>query len=765
MPVRANDTAVMTPRLATGLIRPALWTSLCRLFSDLLTNAVKSMPSIKLSDGFALSADVQLSPFSALLRYVKSLPSLIAGADLSRVGGLTLSDPAVTALKTGLSFSQPVEFGKGAPALTIQTGVKGSFSVISPSPGNDMLFSPDPFGDNIKIAAGTCYVAIELNASARADISGSAGALGFGIEPGLDVKIASYRNFPAGSDSPTLLEALRQSIGEFVIPADAEDIAAISPGSLVTVTTTWTLSVSGTVNLLAMANPLATAQLPAGIPAITVKAGESVQVGASYQISGEFQLRVQNMDSTHVRLGWYRRRSAEVKVTATASAGLSAGIGSTDLFPTILGAISSDAQADRDVLKQAGLSDGQVAGIQHAVQAAVQRKLELALSFEIGALQSDEAVFLYEVDTTALTAPGVDAIKQALAGDLGALTGDTLPAGIRLVRSIFTSMRQRTTTLHINLLGIYNAISISKLVISGTALFEPATGSLVITDAATANRVRASAIEFGADSDKLRHVLAESFLITAVYRGSRMALPAPSLKTSHSFFELHAATNDRQMTADIDVGSALGLFANGETLLPNGIEDFGPTTVYAQLQYDDVLTTSLFLGPGGTPRPLEEYERAGRAAIQLLVREGADDSFRRRPAIDDDLWAKMKSAGQAQFRFMFPAEQAGAITADYGVIVWWSQALRSAAETLAAIHAFLRTHVSPSPDDAEFQQLRGRLAKGLAEVAADTKEEFGRPWGLVAMDLATARQADGSIAITGPRLALSTERAKAVAAP
>jgi hypothetical protein len=53
----------------------------------------------------------------------------------------------------------------------------------------------------------------------------------------------------------------------------------------------------------------------------------------------------------------------------------------------------------------------------------------------------------------------------------------------------------------------------------------------------------------------------------------------------------------------------------------------------------------------------------------------------------------------------------------------------------------------------------------LADVAANTKEEFGRPWGLVAMDLATARQADGSITITGPRLALSTERAKAVAAP
>src|SRR5689334_18877188 len=146
------------------------------------------MPSIKLSDDLALNVDVQLAPFSALLRYVKSLPSVIAGgADLARIGGLTLSDPAVSSLKTGLSFSQPVEFSKGAPALTIQAGVQGSFSIISPSTGSDMLFGPGPFGDKVEIPAGTCYVATQLDASAGANMSGSAGAFEFGIEPGLTV--------------------------------------------------------------------------------------------------------------------------------------------------------------------------------------------------------------------------------------------------------------------------------------------------------------------------------------------------------------------------------------------------------------------------------------------------------------------------------------------------------------------------------------------------------------------------------------------------
>jgi hypothetical protein len=219
------------------------------------------------------------------------------------------------------------------------------------------------------------------------------------------------------------------------------------------------------------------------------------------------------------------------------------------------------------------------------------------------------------------------------------------------------------------------------------------------------------------------------------------------------------------MQADIQIGAALGLFAKADALLPAGVDDFGRTTVYAETQYDEALTTSLFLADNGTPRFLEEYELAGRGAIQLLVAEHGDDSFRRRPAIDDVLWAQMKSNGQAQFRFMFPEAHVGAITADYTVIVWWSQAMRTAAERLAQIHAFFSAHPNGSSQDSEFQKLRGQLAKSLAEIAANTKEEFGRPWGLLAMDLASGRQAESSINITGHLLALSAQRDKAIAAP
>jgi hypothetical protein len=94
-------------------------------------------------------------------------------------------------------------------------------------------------------------------------------------------------------------------------------------------------------------------------------------------------------------------------------------------------------------------------------------------------------------------------------------------------------------------------------------------------------------------------------------------------------------------------------------LLPEGAGDFGRTTVYAETQYDDALTTTLFLSADGNPRPVEYYDRAGRNAIKLLVREDGDDAFRRRPAMDDNLWRQMRTSGQPQFALMFPAEQVG----------------------------------------------------------------------------------------------------------
>lgn len=109
------------------------------------------MPSIPISNGLSVTADAQLAPWSALAQYAQDFPKLVAsGADLSRWQVLTLSDPAVQSLDTGLALEHPIPLGNGAPALTLGEDAAIHFEVLT-----DAMFSPDVYGDNIAILPRT----------------------------------------------------------------------------------------------------------------------------------------------------------------------------------------------------------------------------------------------------------------------------------------------------------------------------------------------------------------------------------------------------------------------------------------------------------------------------------------------------------------------------------------------------------------------------------------------------------------------------------
>jgi hypothetical protein len=722
------------------------------------------MATIKLTDDLGLDADIQLAPFSSLLKYFQQLPALrLTNGDFSKAGGLTLDQPALTALTSGLSFANSVSIGPGANALSISAGAHGSLELIQPTPTVANL--PDVYSGDIGIAAGTCYVGLGVQASVGVAVGPDAGLLQFGVGPGETIDIRNYRNFPL-KQGITLLDAVEQTVGSFLIPASADDLASLPDGAVATATGTGTLKLSATANLLAVTNPLASVALPALLPALSVTAGGVAQVGASFELKGTFQICAQKQAAGHVHLGWYREKAAELAVTATAGASVSAGFGTTDLFSTIIGAISSSATADLAELQKAGLPPDQISAIQGAVKAAVDRKLELALSAAISVTESTDAAFLYDIEVAALTPGSRQALNQALTGDLSGLHGGAL-AGITEVQSVWGNARKAGIQLDVNLLGIFNFGSISTLASSGEVLFEPATGALVITDKVTAQRIRSTAVNFGADTQKLRHVMAESFLLTAAYQGSQRQIGGPALRCSHDFFDLQNATGRDQMQRDLGVGAALGLFSGEDATLPAGVGDFGRTMIHARTDYDSGLAAALFLDPTGAPVPEPFYENMGRAAVQLLVNEGDDDAVRRGPAIDDDLWGRLKAQGQPGFAQLFPGVPAplvGAITADYTAIMWWAGAMAGAGQRLAAMGKWLGQHPAAAPDDPEFQSLRQDLAAHLKQVASTTSEQFGEPWGLIAMDEASGRRAGASILIVGPQLVRTKQRVLAATA-
>jgi len=720
--------------------------------------------TIKLTDELGLDANVKLAPFSSLLKYFQQLPALqMNGGDLSNAAGLTLDQPALTKLNLGLSFDKSIPIGPGSTAVSVSAGAHGSLELILRTPAVVSLL--DVYSDDIGIPQGTCYFAFGVQASVGVAVGPAAGLLQFGVGPGENFVVKNYQNFPLKHEI-TLVDAVKQTVGNFIIPASADDLASIPDGCVTTVTGTGSLKLSATANLLAITNPLASATLPSPLPVLSVTAGGVALVGASFQLRCTFQVCARKLAPGRVRLGWYRKKASDVAVSATVSEGVSAGFGTTDLFSTIIGVVSAKAQADLDELGKAGLPPSQVKAIQDAVEAAVNRKLELALSSEIFATKYTDAAFLYDIDLAALTADSRQALDQALRGDLTGLHGAALP-GVTEVHSVWENAKKRGIRFQVNLLGILNFGSISTLTTSGAVLYEPATGALVITDKATAQRIRSTALNFGADTQKLRHVMAESFLLTAVYQGSQQQVGGPSLQCSHSFFDLENNTNSHRMEREIRVGAALGLFSGEDATVPAGIDDFGRTMIHATTDYDSGLAAALFVDSNGDPIPQQIYENAGRAAIQLLVSETDPDAIRRKPAIEDDLWNTMKSKGQPGFKAMFPnvpAPLLGAITADYTAIMWWADAMAGAGQRLAAMRKWFGQHPKAAVDDPEFQSLRQDLAAHLKKVAATTSEQFGEPWGLIAMDEASNRRAGANILITGPQLVRTSQRALLAAA-
>jgi hypothetical protein len=702
------------------------------------------MASFKLNDRLGLDLDVQPGANSGFSRYLADLRTIVIDHDLANVSGLTLGDPLVRSFSTGLNFK----------LANFQAGAGGGFEIFVPVETNRFLFHPDEYGDNISLELGQRSLSVHLEVSAGVPLRDSLGKVGLGITPGAATILANHRIFDG---APTVVSAIGETIAKFTIPGDVDDLRALDEKTIVTVNRQGTLSFSASAELLSVVNPLATVNLPAPVPALQVKSGESVSVAAQWKISGEYQVRVRKIASDKVRLGYYRKRSSSFSIAVTAGAGISAQLGERDLFSTILGAISSNAKADVAELEGAGVGANQISSIQSAVTAGVQRTLELAVAFELGALNANDAAFLYDIDLAALDDVGRDAIAHALAGDLTAIADNqSLPAGVTMVRSIISNLRARKHTLKVNLLGIYNFISISRLALSGTVVFEPATGELVITDSATAERIRASMVNFGADTQKLRQVMAESFLITAAYRGGNCFVAAPELACRHTYFEVHDTTGRETLRQELDAAVALRLMRDDEQrALVESAQEFGRTAAYAETAYDDQLTHALFLR-NGQPRPVEDYEQAGRDAMAALVHE----AHRRFPMVDNAIWAKMKDTGQPGFRQLFPQfneVQVGALTADYTVIRWWADAMHSTAKILAGMSGM-------DPQTPAFENTRRSLAKHLADVASKTKEEFGRPWGLVAMYLVSDSQAEARVKITGTGVALEKRRAQVISA-
>jgi len=720
------------------------------------------VPTIQIVDGFGLDLQAALNPNSAFAKYFQQLPSLsVIQQDLASFQGVSLVAFPLKSTQIGIAFSQPMTFTSTSPQFTGGVAISGTLYVVT----TGKLFDPDPFENPIEIPSGHAYMGLGLQVSISPEIKLPSGDAAYGFAVGSQVCFTHYKCFETTTSTPTFRAALEASLQDYVIPLGVDDIDALDVGDIVTLEGTGSLQFSGTFNLLTSVNPLASLSSPA-LPGIQVSAGAAIDIAASYTVEGGFQVRIQKVDDATVRMGFYRKRGTDFTVQVSPSIGVSAGTTNVEFISSVLKAISPSPLPSADQLEKEGLTKDRQEAITSALRAAVQRQLELAVAAELQALSSDEAAFLYEISLRNLGPDGRAAIQDALRLNLSTLLGPegSLPRGISEIESLLTTTHTKGHTLKVNILGIYNYASIDDLILKGTILTDAVSGTVLITDEANATHVSGE-LNYLADPDKLRNLLAQSFLITAAYRCSGLIAHAPSLKASYWHFAAHAKTNRKTMAAYLDALQALGLISkaqNDERL--SDVGDFGRSTFYLSTDYDDSLSQSLYLRPDGQPREIEEYEQVGRQALRQLLCSDDDDEYRLRSLESDALWQQVKATGGtlANLAPLFPDLQADTqlpiIAGDYLLIEWWATTMSRLAVTLSAAKRFFTQKPAPASNSPAFHEAQADLWHRMADVASKTHDRFADPWGLVAMDLASGQRSTASARIVSPGLTLRVAR-------
>lgn len=720
------------------------------------------MPEIKINDettATITSVPIESNPLSALTKYVKNdainlifLPNLVGA----------LKQPVIAAsggpLELDLKFGPKVDLGAGKPAITIAAGASAAVHVAAGPSKN--LFPDNRFGAPVPIDPTTGYVSLALGGTLNVGVTAKSGSLSFGFQAGGGLGIEYFRAFAITPAAPTVAQALGAVISHFVIPGDLEDLRAMQQGDVTVVSGNGSLTISASVNLLAAANPLASVNLPLN-NTLSIKAGASVDVKASFKVSGEYQIRVRKLDATTVELGYYKKSGEQFTLGLSASAGVSATLGKFDLISKLIHAVSKDPEADIEKLVNAGLSDAEIKKITDAIAASLNRNLEASLNLTFSAMKSDDAAFLYQVDLSNLNAASRAAIEAALNADLTqlndmepAMAADgTIGSGVKLVRSRMTELRKRSLSFKLNLLGILNFSSVSELILKGETVFEPATGDLTISEKVSGTSIGILSEPFKADGEKLRKVMFDSLLFTTALRATRTTVTA-GFTSSQLHFAMNQDTTRSTFSSYLDGFVACGLLTAGDKgpILDN-ITGSCPSTYLLRTEYDDAASEALFLDGAGQPFSRQHYDRIGRDALADLLPNGSGDDpdgLRRMTLLDDALWARMQE-GQGTFRTVLPSPRneqphLGAITADYTLIEWWADAMRGAAELLASLRVFIGA-ADPATlhSDPEFKKRFDDLQKHFRNVVKNSKPSFGKPWGLTAL----YRSAKPAVGVTG----------------
>ena len=709
------------------------------------------MPDFSITDSLGNPIDiskVSWTSASSLRNYLKSeLLHLAVAPDFIARKDQVLTLAAPKPVKFELSVQHEFQLGNTTPEIELTPGARVEV-FVNATAGSD-LFDDDSFHLPATVPAQAGYVGMSLQGSLDLGVSGSSGDLSFGIDANAAITIEFVKAFSTAQNQPSLWTATAAMISDFVIPANVTDLRRLNPNDVCSVSGAGSLKISGSVNVAIPVNPLASVNLPLGVGTLAVQDGVLAGLSVSFALSGSYQIRLEKLSTGAVRLSYIREAGTAMQTDLTASAGVSADLGTTDLLAKLLGTIGT-GKVDQQLLD--GLTSDEVDTFNAAIKTGIDHSLQASIDLGLSTSTDNQTAFQYEIQPDLLDAASTDAVNRALKGDLGLLTAleqsaradGTIAAGVKLLNSVFSTAKSRGFSLKVNLLGIVNLISSSNLIGKCEFLFEPASGDLTIKETAESDRISAIADPYKRQA-ALRKALFDSVLATTTYVVSKaVTMPALSCQT------VHFAAN--QNTSSQTIADYTNWFVLLNLLKPEDRPGIlgragsgGYSTCVMRAPLDDAACEALFFDGNGNARAKSEYLEIGRQALRALLNPAGSAIDRLRYQLLDDAakWQKALQIGPnpglsdliplASSDPAFPVVL-GDVRGDVYDIAWWADAMVNAGQALLAMRAFLSGRNPASlASDADFASQRDTLQKLMLKVVGSSQVRFDEPWGMVCL--------------------------------
>ena len=665
------------------------------------------MPKITIQD-FTGSADLDLadtSPLSDQKLNILQTSQAIVAALPKPVTDSTFGDA-----KCGAAFEKSTIPFEGN-TVDIKAGVNSALSVCRAA--DSPLFGEDDY-DPVEIKNNECWIGFEVDALLDASIAVPL-PQGFGLtfEASATSAFSTFKLI-VDADAPrtTLQQGLSEALSAFEIIATPAQAIDIPSGVISICDLSGTLTVGGSWSLPLAVNQLSLAAVNLPFNAsVAVQPAMTVKVGGSVSITGEFAIRFRRVAADLIRVGVYKKAGTTLSACFTASAGLGANVGDTDLISAFFSAVFPTVDTS-------GLSKEDTATFQDVLKDSLDHSLSISLNAACSAAATDEAAMVFEVDSTAGDPVSTqEALGSALKGDwtkLAALTN------VKPIRNVITETIEHKFSLSINLLGLYNYRSISEFLQSMKVVKNEEDGTVVITDTGTAKRITTASTPLAAKPDQLRVVLFESFLATATYKALTAGVGfGVTFNARQDVLIYKNSTGYRDAWKQLGAGVILGV-------MPETMRDqmaaAGPKVHHARIaancEYDNDDVMRFFFSDiqNLTPRRPDDLKLLGRTVLaSLLDPLDSVDEARREHLLNQSLWDAMDEN---------PAQIPPSFMPDWVDVTEWGKAVAGVAPLLAETITYGKTvHGDPTMDE-EFMEKRRKVLSAINGVLHNTNAAF-----------------------------------------